>query len=101
MEVAKKLATVRFTGPEAHHALKKEFIAELRRIWFDLSEDSAVTAVLVRSTGRFFSVGGEVKAMSNRPGGDFLAEGEIADPAKGRRLVFNLLGLDKPIVCAI
>jgi len=101
IEVANKLATVTFNRPEAHHALNQEFIAELRSIWFDLSEDSAVNAVLVRSTGRFFSVGGDVKAMSNRPGGDFLAEGEIADPAKGRRLVFNLLELDKPIVCAI
>src|SRR5258708_26970504 len=96
IEVANKLATVTFNRPEAHHALNQEFIAELRSIWFDLSEDSAVNAVLVRSTGRFFSVGGDVKAMSNRPGGDFLAEGEIADPAKGRRLVFNLLQFAKP-----
>src|SRR5260221_12432246 len=101
IEVANKLATVTFNRPEAHHALNQEFIAELRSIWFDLSEDSAVNAVLVRSTGRFFSVGGDVKAMSHRPGGDFLKEGEMADPARGRRLVFNLLELDKPIVCAI
>ena len=101
IEVANKLATVTFNRPDAYHALNREFIAELRSIWFDLSEDAAVNAVLVRSSGRFFSVGGDVKAMSNRPGGDFLADGEIADPARGRRLVFNLLELDKPIVCAI
>jgi enoyl-CoA hydratase len=101
VEVANKLATVTFNRPDAYHALNKQFIDELRTIWFDLSEDQAVNAVLVRSTGRFFSVGGDVKAMSDRPGGDFLGEGEIADPARGRRLVLNLLELDKPIVCAI
>jgi enoyl-CoA hydratase/carnithine racemase len=101
VEVAGKLATVTFNRPEAHHAMNQEFIAELRGIWFDLAEDTAVNTVLLRSSGRFFSVGGDVKAMSHRPGGDFLKEGEMADPARGRRLVFNLLELDKPIVCAI
>jgi enoyl-CoA hydratase len=101
VDVAGKLATVTFNRPQAHHAMNREFIGELRRIWFDLAEDTAVNAVLLRSTGRFFSVGGDVKAMSNRPGGDFLAEGEMADPARERRLVFNLLELDKPVVCAI
>ena len=101
IEVAGKLATVTFNRPEAHHAMNQEFIAELRGIWFDLAEDTAVNAVLLRSSGRFFSVGGDVKAMSHRPGGDFLKEGEMADPARSRRLVFNLLELDKPIVCAI
>src|SRR5258707_6658595 len=101
VEVAGKLATVTFNRPEAHHAMNQEFIAELRHIWFDLAEDRAVNAILLRSSGRFFSVGGDVKAMSHRPGGDFLKEGEMHDPARSRRLVFNLLELDKPIVCAI
>ncbi len=59
VEVAAKLAAVTFNRPEAHHAMNQEFIAELRHIWFDLAEDSAVNAVLLRSSGRFFSVGGD------------------------------------------
>src|SRR5260370_28917371 len=89
--VAGKLATVTFNRPEAHHAMNQDFIGELRHIWYDLAEDTAVNAVLLRSTGRFFSVGGDVKAMSHRPGGDFLNERESADAQKGRRPVFNLL----------
>src|SRR5260370_29690218 len=80
IEVANKLATVTFNRPEAHHALNQEFITELRSIWFDLSEDSAVNAVLVRSTGRFFSVECDVMAMSNRPVGAFLALGATSEP---------------------
>ena len=101
VEVADRLATVTFNRPDAYHAMNQEFIAELRTIWFDLAEDKACNAVLLKSSGRFFSVGGDVKAMSTRPGGDFLKEGEMYDPARGRRLVLNLLELDKPIVCAI
>jgi Enoyl-CoA hydratase/carnithine racemase len=101
VEIAAKLATVTFNRPDAHHAMNRDFIIELRHIWADLSEDTRVNAVLLCSTGRYFSVGGDVKAMSARPGGDFLGEGEMADPARERRLVFNLLEVDKPIVCAI
>jgi enoyl-CoA hydratase/carnithine racemase len=101
VEVADRLATVTLNRPDAYHAMNQELIGELRTIWYDLAEDVRVNAILLRSTGRYFSVGGDVKAMSDRPGGDFLKEGELPDPARGRRLVLNLLELDKPIVCAI
>jgi enoyl-CoA hydratase len=101
IEVANRLASVTLNRPDAYHAMNQELIGELRTVWYDLAEDTRVNAVLLRSTGRFFSVGGDVKAMSSRPGGDFLKEGEMADPARSRRLVFNLLELDKPVVCAI
>ena len=51
--------------------------------------------------GRFFSVGGDVKAMSERPGGDVLEEGEVHDPMISRRGVTRQLELDKPIIAAI
>ena len=56
---------------------------------------------VVTGAGPIFSVGGDVKAMSERPGGDVLEEGEVHDPMVSRRLVNRLLELDKPIVCAI
>ena len=61
----------------------------------------AVSAVLLTGSGQYFSVGGDVKAMSDRPGGDVLEEGEVHDPMISRRIVNRLLELDKPIVCAI
>ncbi|MEI6723428.1 MAG: enoyl-CoA hydratase-related protein [Betaproteobacteria bacterium] len=101
VSVENKLATVTLNRPEKHNALNREFIAELRSIWLDVGEDESVNAILVNANGKYFSVGGDVKAMADRPGGDFLAEGESHDPARGRRLVQNLLSIDKPIVCAI
>lgn len=99
--VADKVATVALNRPEARNAINQRLIRELRTIWDDLADDMAVNAVLLTGSGDWFSVGGDVKAMSDRPGGDVLEEGEVHDPMVSRRLVTRLLELDKPIVCAI
>ncbi|KIQ35243.1 enoyl-CoA hydratase [Variovorax paradoxus] len=101
VEVADKVAAVTLNRPDARNAINQRFIHELRTIWDDLADDKAVNAVLLTGAGSYFSVGGDVKAMAVRPGGDVLEEGEVHDPMISRRLVKRLLELDKPIVCAI
>ncbi len=101
IEVVDQVATVTLNRPEARNAINQRLIRELRTIWDDLADDPKVSAVLLTGAGDFFSVGGDVKAMSDRPGGDVLEEGEVHDPMISRRLVNRLLELDKPIVCAI
>ena len=99
--VANKVATVTLNRPNERNAINQRLIRELRTIWDDLADDMDVNAVLLTGAGKYFSVGGDVKAMSDRPGGDVLEDGEIHDPMISRRLVNRLLELDKPIVCAI
>ena len=101
IEVADKVATVTLNRPDARNAINQRLIRELRTIWDDLADDMSVGAILLTGSGSIFSVGGDVKAMSDRPGGDVLEEGEVHDPMVSRRLVNRLLELDKPIVCAI
>ncbi|WP_299146724.1 enoyl-CoA hydratase-related protein [uncultured Comamonas sp.] len=101
VEVANKVAAVTLNRPEARNAINQRLIRELRTIWDDLADDMSVNAVLLTGAGDWFSVGGDVKAMSERPGGDVLEEGEVHDPMISRRLVNRLLELDKPIVSAI
>jgi enoyl-CoA hydratase len=101
VEVANKVATVTLNRPDARNAINQRLIRELRTIWDDLADDPAVNAVLLTGAGSVFSVGGDVKAMSERPGGDVLEEGEVHDPMISRRLVNRQLELDKPIVAAI
>jgi len=101
VEVADKLATVTINRPDARNAINQRLIRELRTIWDDLADDMDVNAVLLTGAGTIFSVGGDVKAMSERQGGDVLEEGEVHDPMISRRLVNRQLELDKPIVCAI
>jgi enoyl-CoA hydratase len=101
IEVAEKVATVTLNRPQARNAINQKLIRELRTIWDDLADDHAVNAVVLTGAGDYFSVGGDVKAMSERPGGDVLEEGEVHDPMISRRGVTRQLELDKPIIAAI
>jgi enoyl-CoA hydratase len=101
IDVADKVATVTLNRPEVRNAINQRLIRELRTIWDDLADDMDVNAVVLTGAGDYFSVGGDVKAMSDRPGGDVLEEGEVHDPMVSRRLVNRLLELDKPIVAAV
>ena len=101
VEVADKVATVTLNRPQARNAINQKLIRELRTIWDDLADDHAVNVVVLTGAGDFFSVGGDVKAMSERPGGDVLEEGEVHDPMISRRGVTRQLELDKPIIAAI
>src|SRR5258705_9171006 len=80
IEVADKVATVILNRPQARNAINQKLIRELRSIWDDLADDHGVNAVVLTGAGDYFSVGGDVKAMSERPGGDVLEEGEVHDP---------------------
>ena len=101
VDVADKVATVTLNRPQARNAINQKLIRELRTIWDDLADDHAVNVVVLTGAGDFFSVGGDVKAMSERPGGDVLEEGEVHDPMISRRGVTRQLELDKPIIAAI
>ena len=101
IEVAERVATVTLNRPDARNAINQRLIRELRSIWDDLADDPAVNVILLTGAGKYFSVGGDVKMMSERPGGDVLEEGEVHDPMISRRLVTRQLDCDKPIVCAI
>ena len=101
IEVADKVATVTLNRPQARNAINQRMIRELRTIWDDLADDMAVNVVLLTGAGDYFSVGGDVKAMSEKPGGDVLEDGEVHDPMISRRIVNRMLELDKPIICAM
>ncbi len=101
VEVSNRVATVTLNRPQARNAINQRLIRELRSIWDDLGDDPEVYAIVLTGADKWFSVGGDVKAMNDRPGGDVLEEGEVHDPMISRRLVTRHLELDKPIVAAI
>lgn len=101
VEIQNKVGVVTLNRPEARNAINQRFIHELRTIWWALADDQDINVVLLTGAGQYFSVGGDVKQMAVRPGGDVLEEGEIHDPMISRRIVNQMLELDKPIICAI
>jgi len=101
IEKAGRLATVTLNRPETNNRIDHRYHLELQDVWADLARDKDVNAILLTASGRYFSVGGNVKGMLDRPGGDVFEEGEMLEPTGGRRIVQNILDCDQPIVCAI
>src|SRR5882757_1262242 len=95
------LARVTLNRPETRNSIDHQFHVELPRIFLDLAEDPEVFAILLTGAGEAFCVGGDVNGMKDRPAGDVALEGAVLDPSGARRLVYNILDCDKPIVCAI
>ena len=96
-----KLAIVTLNQPETGNRIAHRFHVELQDIWADLARDRGVNAILLQGSGKYFSVGGNVKGMLDRPGGDVFEEGEMIEPSGGRRIVQNILDCEQPVVCAI
>ena len=96
------LAIVRLNRPEKRNAIDHQFHVEFQTIFVDLVDDEEVFAILLTATGETFSVGGDVKGMKDRPAGDVVADPDaVLEPGGARRILYNLLDCDKPIVCAI
>jgi enoyl-CoA hydratase len=100
VEVEDGVATVTINRPDSRNAINADLFGDLTTIWDDLSTDRDVRVILLTGAGKYFSVGGDVKAMTSRPGGDVLREGEEHDGAGTRRLLTRLLDVDKPIITA-
>src|SRR5262245_18928297 len=101
VEVADKVATVTLNRPQARNTINQKLIRELQTIWDDLADDPVSNAVVLTWAGEFTTVGGDVKAMSDRSAVEVLEEGEVHDPMISRRGVTRQLELDKPIIAAI
>ncbi|MGE0796775.1 MAG: enoyl-CoA hydratase/isomerase family protein [Lautropia sp.] len=102
VQIENGLARVTLSGADARNTIDHTGHVELHTIWHDLMTDDDVRAVLLTGAGKYFSAGGNVKAMQGaRPGADVIAEGEMLEPRTGRQILEALLGCDKPIVCAI
>ncbi|WP_417209566.1 enoyl-CoA hydratase/isomerase family protein [Antarctobacter sp.] len=101
VEIDNKLAIVTLNRPEQRNAIDHRFHVELQEVWVDLFDDKSVNAILLTHAGKYFSVGGNIKGMQDRPAGDVLEEGEMLEPTGGKRIVQNLLDCDKPIVVSM
>jgi enoyl-CoA hydratase/carnithine racemase len=101
VENSEGVAIVTLNRPDARNAFNHELITELEKIWLDLADDTSVRAVVLTGAGTTFSVGGDVKGMRQRPGGDVLAEGESIGLKRKGHLLDNILRCEQPIICAI
>jgi enoyl-CoA hydratase/carnithine racemase len=96
-----KIARVTVDRPDARNAINNELHQELEEIWNDLARDPAVRVIILTGEGRAFIAGGDLKHMADRAGTEEGTRHALALPAKARRLLNNLLELQKPVIAAV
>jgi enoyl-CoA hydratase/carnithine racemase len=96
-----KIACVAINRPDARNAINMELHQELEDIWDDLAQDPGVHVIILTGEGQTFAAGGDLKRMAERAGTEEGTQHALALPAKARRLLNNMLEVQKPIIAAV
>ncbi len=94
------VATVTINRPEVLNGLHPASHREMEQVWGDLGENDDVRAAVLTGAGRAFCAGGDLKDMEERLSAD-PAGGSGISPASARRIIYNLLDFEKPLIGAI
>jgi enoyl-CoA hydratase/carnithine racemase len=98
VDVEGALCVVTLNEPESLNTVTLEMHDELTRVWPVVSELEGVRCVILTGAGRAFTVGGDVKAMSD---GDFVEAPAHAMFAADRNLIHRFLNVPCPVISAI
>lgn len=91
------IATVLLNRPQVLNAFNRQMHGELEEIWGDLMKDDEVNVAVLTGAGRAFSAGGDIKEMfAKAQSGE-----EFASLPHARRLIMNIMNMEKPVVAAI
>ena len=101
VEKSETIAIVSINRPDARNAINREIHAELDHIWLELADDADTHVVILTGEGQAFSAGGDLKRLAERAGTEEGAQAALALPGTGRRLLTNILDMQKPIIAAV
>ena len=93
-----KVLTLTMNRPEALNAVNQQLHDELANIFYDVQHDNAAEVVVLTGAGRAFCAGGDLAWMK-----DTLErrEEEFLSPVDGKRIVFSMLDLEKPVIARV
>ena len=94
------VATVTIDRPDSLNGLNPAAHGEMERVWGELGENDDVRVAVLTGAGRAFSAGGDLKDMEARLAVD-PAGGSGISAASGRRIIYNLLDFEKPLIAAV
>lgn len=100
IQIANGIATVTMNRPDVLNGLHPASHAEMERVWDELGENDDVRVAILTGAGRAFSAGGDFKDMQERLAVDPVGGSGIS-AASGRRIIYNLLSFEKPLIAAI
>lgn len=92
-----RLLKLRLFNPPMN-VVSLEMHRQLSRIFYDIQLDPEVDVVSLTGDGNVFSAGGDISLMQSR-----IDDEELCYPknAQLKQIVYSLLELDRPVVCAI
>lgn len=97
VEKQDRIAIMTWNRPAALNSINHQMHLELEDIWLDLQQDDEVYAVVTTGAGRVYSAGGDLKDQrASLVNNTFYVNHYMA-----RRLILNLLTLDKPLIAAM
>lgn len=92
------ILTVTLNRPDSLNAVNEQLHDELACVFYDIAMDDSVDVVVLTGAGRAFCAGGDMAWL----------DGMRADPkgfertaTRGKRIVFSLLDLEKPVIAKV
>jgi enoyl-CoA hydratase len=91
-----RVLTLTINRPEVLNAVNAMLHEEMARIFYDVALDRETDIVVFTGAGRAFCAGGDINWMQQ-----MIDDPEIFETTgiEGKRIVFSLLDLDKPVIC--
>ena len=90
------VAVLTLNRPERLNAVNGVMHSELMQIWLDVQADTDVRAAVITGAGRAFCAGGDFSGAAN-----MRSKSGLPMMQEARRIVDNLLDLEKPLVSAV
>lgn len=84
--------------PDRRNAVSQQMHDDLEDVFFDLSNDTEIRAIVITGAGRSFCAGGDVDSMKT---GEFKPKPPMIPYREVRRLISNLLEIEPPVIAAV
>ena len=93
------VATVTLNRPEVHNAFNDELIANITHAFQELGRDPSVRVIVLRSTGKSFSAGGDLNWMKRAS--SYTPEENLKDARAGAEMFFTVARCPKLVIARV
>ncbi len=93
------VATVTLNRPEVHNAFNDELIAKITETFQQLGRESAIRVIVLRSTGKSFSAGGDLNWMKKAT--TYTPEQNLSDARAGAEMFLTVARCPKLVIARV
>jgi enoyl-CoA hydratase len=93
-----RILTIRIARPEAMNAVNEQLHEELAQVFTDANRDPDSDVIVLTGEGKAFCAGGDAQWLTRIAESPENFEAIASD---GKRIVYSLLEVDKPVICRL